>query len=141
MNFSQFLVQNPEVPLPLTKPNKPTEQDIKKEKGKEKEKDIDTKPTDKEPNKKFNDRTFGTKPKTFIEEQDSSYQPQKFKRGDFVIIQRLENSNLNVYKGYYGQIKECRLLTDSAYVILEAMNHPRPISFPIGHLIHRTNFF
>lgn len=148
MNFSQFLVQNPELPLP--KPNTSTEQDIKKEKGKETKKEIDTKPTDikeeavkleKEPNKKFNDRTFGTKPKTFIEEQDSSYQPQKFKRGDFVIIQRLENSNLNVYKGYYGQIKECRLLTDSAYVILEAMNHPRPISFPIGHLIHRTNFF
>ena len=143
MNFSQFLVQNPEVPLPLTKPNKPTEQDIKKEKGKEKEKDIDTKPTDKEPNKKFKDKTFGTKPKTFIQEEkeEGLYQIQKFKRGDFVIIQRLENSNLNVYKGYYGEIKECRLLTDSAYVILEAMNHPRPINFPIGHLVHRTKLF
>lgn len=142
MDFSQFLIQNPQVPLP--KPNKPTEQDIKKKKETEKEIDTEKKEvvkTEKELNKKFKDRTFGTKPKTFIEEQEGQYQPQKFKRGDFVIIQRLENSPLNLYKGYFGQIKECRLLTNSAYVILEAINYPIPINFPNGHLVHRTKFF
>ena len=53
----------------------------------------------------------------------------------------LKNSNLNIYKGYFGQIKEYRQISNSAYVILEAMNYPIPINFPAGHLVHRTKFF
>jgi hypothetical protein len=139
MNFSQFLVQNPDVP----KINTIDEEHIKIE-G---EKETTLKDKKKEPAKKLKEKIFDIKPKTIdlkskpIVEEECHYQPPKFKRGDFVIIQRLENSDLNVYKGYFGQIKECRLLTNSAYVILEAMNHPRPINFPIGHLVHRTKFF
>jgi hypothetical protein len=142
MNFSQFLVQNPDVP----KTNKPNE-GAKIEKETEKERDTPSKDKKKEPAKKLKDKIFDIKSKTIdlkskpIVEEECHYQPPKFKRGDFVIIQRLENSDLNVYKGYFGEIKQCRIIDDSAYVILEAMNYPIPIKFPIGHLVHRTKFF
>jgi hypothetical protein len=140
MNFSQFLVENPD--LPLAKPTNTNEEHI----NIEKERDTTPKDKKKEPIKKLKEKLFDIKSTTIdlkskIITEERPYQHQEFKKGDFVIIQRLENSDLNVYKGYYGQIKECRLFTNSSYVILEAMNHPRPISFPIGHLVHRTKFF
>jgi hypothetical protein len=141
MNFSQFLVENPD--LPLAKPTKPNEEhaNIEKERDttpKDKKKELVKK--EKEPVKKLKDKIFDTKPKTILQEE-RTYQQQQLKRGDFVIIQRLENSHLNIYKGYFGQIKEYRIIDESAYVILEAMNYPTAIKFPAGHLVHRTKFF
>lgn len=141
MDFSQFLVQNPDIPndvkeitpktikqnytltdkttIELKKPNKQTESNYKKVK-----KDKHTK-----------DKPIIVQPHIHIEEQ----QPQKeFKKGDFVIIKGVPNSSLNVYKGYFGEIKEYIQRTESAYIILEAMNYPRKIKFPIGHFVHRT---
>jgi hypothetical protein len=136
MNFSQFLLQNPEVSLPKT--NTQTEEYIKTKNGK------NIKPTEtiKKENKdtldniidiKSNNINFNSK--RIVERP---YQSQEFKRGDFVIIQRLENSYLNAYKGYFGQIKEYMIIDESAYVMLEAINNPKTIKFPIGHLVHRN---
>jgi hypothetical protein len=144
MDFSQFLVENPDIPLQTN--NKPYQEQIKitnklKEKKKEtvkteKEDYTTVKNFDIKSNCKLNGINVKSKS---IEERP--YQSQEFKRGDFVIIQRLENSHLNIYKGYVGQIKECLIIDELAYVILEAMNYPTAIKFPFGHLVHRTKFF
>jgi hypothetical protein len=144
MDFSQFLVQNPGMMLPKTNTPKQNCSSTALPEGKEQiKKEKDTKPKEqKQPIKKLKDNTFHVKLKNIIEEEPPmELQYQEFKRGDFVTIQRLENSDLNIYKGYFGQIKEYRQISNSAYVILEAMNYPIPINFPAGHLVHRTKFF
>jgi len=60
-----------------------------------------------------------------------------FKIGDLVKIIRLENSYLNVYKGYNGEIKLYRKGNKTAILFLEARNNINFIVFPIEHFIHR----
>jgi hypothetical protein len=66
-------------------------------------------------------------------------QEQEFKKNDLVVIISSENSNLNCYKGYYGEIKHYIKGGDKALIILEAMNSSRLINFPINHIIKRTS--
>jgi|LakMenEpi03Aug12_release.lakeMendotaPanAssembly.Ray.scaffolds.fasta_scaffold179309_3 hypothetical protein len=144
MDFSQFLVQNPD--LPLQKTNNTTKEQTKIEKQKDTiaknaiAKNTIDKDIKKEPVKKLNNNPFDTTTQTILQ-HEPPYQQQQFKRGHYVIIQQLENSYLNIYKGYFGEIKDYRIIDESAYVILEAMNYPIPIKFPTEHLVHRTKFF
>lgn len=134
MDFSQFLVQNPEIPTnikPLTP--RPTNV-IKPKQTKETTNEQKTKGKIKEKSKQTKEKQINIQP-IDIELKE----PQReFKRGEFVIIQGVPNSNLNVYKGYFGEIKEYIPRSESAYIVLEAMNYPKPIKFPFGHFKHRT---
>jgi len=56
-----------------------------------------------------------------------------FKKGEFVMINKYENSKFNMYKGYLAEIKEFRKNTDHAYVILPALSYPRLMKIPINH--------
>lgn len=59
----------------------------------------------------------------------------EFKIGDFITIVRSEkDSKLNYYKGYIGEIKSYSKFSNNAYVILDALNSNKVISFPIEHL-------
>ena len=57
----------------------------------------------------------------------------KYKKGDFVRIIYLENSPLNYYKGYNGEIKTYAFGCDHANIMLEAINSSMFIKFPINH--------
>lgn len=59
---------------------------------------------------------------------------ENFKSGDFIVVVKKPNSHLNVYKGYYGEIRDYRKGQDSAMVLLDAINSSKPIQFPIAHL-------
>jgi hypothetical protein len=63
-----------------------------------------------------------------------------FKQGETVIINKYNNSNLNVYKGYFAFIKHYKKNSDHAFVILPAMNYPKVIKMPIAHFskIYKT---
>lgn len=60
---------------------------------------------------------------------------KNIKRGDFVKIIYLKNSNLNIYKGYVGDIREYRKDQDSAIIFLHAISSNNKIRFPIEHFI------
>lgn len=60
---------------------------------------------------------------------------KNIKRGDFVKIIYLKNSNLNIYKGYVGDIREYRKDQDSAIIFLHAISSSNKIRFPIEHFI------
>lgn len=57
----------------------------------------------------------------------------QYKKGDFIFIIYLENSPLNCYKGYIGEIKTYTIGSDNANVTLEALNSTTTIKFPIKH--------
>jgi len=60
---------------------------------------------------------------------------KNIKRGDFVKIIYLKNSNLNIYKGYVGDIREYRKDQNSAIIFLHAISSSNNIRFPIEHFI------
>lgn len=145
MDFSQFLVDNPEIPNVKEIKRKVNESEkdqdnerknkpkpIKKEPKPKKDKVVDLKSVFKNPEQIENKPTKENKREHIREHQEVD-----FKRGDFVRIIRLEGSPLNVYKGYNGEIKEYIYRSDSAYIVLEAMAYPRRIKFPLGHFKHR----
>jgi len=143
MDFSQFLVNNPEIPNVKAIKTKESEKEqdnerknkpkpIKKEPKPKKDKVIDLKSVFKNTEQIENKLTKET-----TKENVPEYQDVEFKRGDLVKIIRLEGSPLNVYKGYNGEIKEYIYRSDSAYIVLEAMTYPRRIKFPLGHFKHR----
>lgn len=145
MDFSQFLVNNPDIPTNVKAIKgkiQPSEKDVDTDTNKKKE--TDKKPIKKEPKpkkEKVVDLKSVFKNPEQIEEKSvknlPEYSQPEFKRGDFVKIIRLEGSPLNVYKGYYGEIKEYIYRSDSAYIVLEAMAYPKRIKFPLGHFTHR----
>jgi plasmid replication initiation protein len=63
-----------------------------------------------------------------------------FKQGETVIINKYNNSDLNMYKGYFAFIKHYKKNSDHAFVIFPAMNYPKLIKMPIAHFskIHKT---
>jgi len=61
-----------------------------------------------------------------------------FKKGDKIIMTGVENSPLNIYKGYYGEIKEYIYKHNATYILLDAILYLRPIKVPIGHFIKRN---
>lgn len=58
------------------------------------------------------------------------------KTGDFVKIVFKENSPLNIYKGYIGEIRDYRKGQQFAMVMLEAIVSKQIIKFSIDHFIH-----
>jgi transcription antitermination factor NusG len=77
--------------------------------------------------------------KEILKEQEDSFSNNfiEFKRGDLVRIIRLENSYLNVYKGYNGEIKVYRKGNKTASLFLETRNNANFIVFPIEHFVRR----
>jgi ribosomal protein L21E len=57
-----------------------------------------------------------------------------FKKGDRIRIIYKTGSFLNSYKGYIGEVHQCKN-DNTALVILHAMNCLKPISFPQDHFI------
>lgn len=114
MDFSQFLSENP---TPVTVTNSTT-QKVK----------VSIK------------SVIQKKPDIIDEEDDISYEPHTFKRGDFIMVQYLKNSRLSIYKGYFGEIKIYRKEQNAAYVYLHALSHSPLIKFPIKHLVHKSSF-
>jgi hypothetical protein len=168
MDFSQFLLQNPDAvtvqelqarasviePKPvkdITK-NEISKKEVTKKQISKKEvtkKQISKKEVTKNDvpkkqitkncpkQKNINVKSFFNQNNIPINQDDE--QQLDFKKGDLVIIKYMPNSMLNVYKGYYGEIKEYIPREESAYIILEAMNHPRRIKFPLGHFMYRNH--
>jgi ribosomal protein L21E len=136
MNFLQFLEQNINTD--------DTESKITIIKPKKKEKPIDTPLKDTQlkdtslkvtPPKGTTIKSLFNNNRNLKQYDYDNY--SKFKKGDLVIINYLPNSPLNIYKGYFGEIKEHIPHNESAYVMLEAMNYPKHINFPLKHLMHR----
>lgn len=63
------------------------------------------------------------------------YDILNIKRGDYVKIIGLPNSNLNSYKGYIGEIKDYKQDQDFALVFLHGITALSIIKFPLKHLI------
>ena len=57
------------------------------------------------------------------------------KKGDTVKIIRMENSDLNIYKGYLGEIKDYKKGQDFALVYLLATFNLSVVKFPLEHFI------
>ena len=60
---------------------------------------------------------------------------ENLKRGDRVKIIRMENSNLNCYKGYLGEIKDYKKNQDFALVYLLGTLNLAIVKFPLEHFI------
>lgn len=140
MNFSQFLSENPEIPH--VKQIKPQPKQAKQPQPPQElhqaqqPKAPQLLPPQKPPKKVG--LSFSKKKTEVIKERVMTVNDEEFKKGDFIVITRMENSSLNVYKGYYGEIKEIIRGGETALVMLEAMTYPKPIRFPIGHFRRRT---
>ena len=68
--------------------------------------------------------------------QPTFMKKEYFRKGDFVTIVRMENSNMNVYKGYKGEIYDYTKNSDYALVIIDCLN-ASPIRMHVNHLIKR----
>jgi hypothetical protein len=62
----------------------------------------------------------------------------EFKKGDFIKIVYVKDSKLNMYKGYFGEIRNYTRGASHAFVTLEAVNSKQEILFPITHFIKRN---
>jgi hypothetical protein len=74
---------------------------------------------------------------SFITPHKTLQEQHSFKKGDFIVIIGVENSHLNIYKGYFGEIKYLIPRNNSAYITFEAMNNSNSLQFPFGHFKHR----
>lgn len=81
---------------------------------------------------KINKNTIEIKPTENLIENEN------FNKGDLVRIVRLENSRLNVFKGYYGEIKSYKKGSKTASIFLEAVNSGSLTIFPINHFVKRN---
>ena len=93
--------------------------------------DSPVKNTNKNPNEK---NIVKTQENQQLENQEITVY-KNIKRGDFVKIIYLKNSNLNIYKGYVGDIREYRKDQDSAIIFIHAISSSNNIRFPIEHFI------
>lgn len=59
----------------------------------------------------------------------------QFKKGETIKVVRLENSILNIYKGYIGTIRDSQKDSNTCMVILDGLNSVTAIKFPKTHLI------
>lgn len=59
----------------------------------------------------------------------------EFRKGETIKVLRLENSILNVYKGYIGTIRDSQKGNDTCMVVLDALNSGAAIRFPKTHLV------
>jgi ATP-dependent exoDNAse (exonuclease V) alpha subunit len=58
-----------------------------------------------------------------------------FRNGDRVRIIRSNKSNLNIYKGYIGEIRDYKKGQEFALVFLYAINYPTTVKFPVNHFV------
>lgn len=59
----------------------------------------------------------------------------EFRKGETIKVVRLENSILNIYKGYIGTIRDSQKGSNICMVILDALNSGAAIRFPKTHLV------
>lgn len=59
---------------------------------------------------------------------------KNIRKGDFVKVIKLENSELNHYKGYIGEIRDYKKDQSHALIFLHARNTNNYILFPLKHL-------
>lgn len=59
---------------------------------------------------------------------------KNLRKGNMVKIIRLENSELNYYKGYIGEVRDYKKDQNHASIFLHARNNNIIISFPLTHL-------
>jgi hypothetical protein len=59
---------------------------------------------------------------------------KNIRKGDFVKVIKLENSVLNHYKGYIGEIRDYKRDQSHALIFLHARNTNNYILFPLKHL-------
>ena len=71
------------------------------------------------------------------EPTNENFHEELFKKGDFVKIIYKENSTLNMYKSYNGEIRTYYKGGVTASIQLEACNSAQAIVFPIDHFIKR----
>ena len=97
--------------------------------------------TNKNPNKRLDNKQLDNKQLDNKQLDNKQLDNQEtvvyknIKRGDFVKIIYLKNSNLNIYKGYVGDVKEYIKDQDSAIIFLHAISSSNNIRFPIEHFI------
>lgn len=61
---------------------------------------------------------------------------KNIRKGSMVKIIHVNNSILNSYKGYIGEIKNYKYGQDFALVFLHSIQHKCIIKFPLKHLMH-----
>lgn len=59
---------------------------------------------------------------------------KNIRKGNFVKIIKLENSELNYYKGYIGEIRDYKKDQSHALIFLHSRHNNNYISFPLTHL-------
>lgn len=59
---------------------------------------------------------------------------KNLRKGNMIKIIRVENSELNYYKGYIGEVRDYKKDQTHALIFLHARNNNVSISFPLTHL-------
>lgn len=83
---------------------------------------------------KINDTKASTSKQTSHSQLETTLY-KTLKVGDFIKIIFSQNSNLNVYKGYIGEIKEYKQDQTHALIFLHGISAPTIIKFPLYHFI------
>jgi CHAT domain-containing protein len=139
MDFSKFLLNDSKqtdcfTPIKILHKNKTHEKDISIQQACIQTKNQNKNQTKKQKNTNTNLDVSKT---TFITPQKTLQEQHSFKKGDFIVITGVENSPLNIYKGYFGEIKYLIPRNNSAYITFEAMNNSNALQIPFGHFKHR----
>lgn len=121
MDFSQFLKNS------YSKKNTQKSNDV----------DVDKKPNQK--NSKSKTKTDYTAKTSLCKLQSSVSNSnldiyKNLRKGNIVKVIRLENSELNYYKGYIGEVRDYKKDQNHALIFLHARNNNVVISFPLTHL-------
>lgn len=114
MDFFQFLQKSSDSPVENTTNKKPNKKNVIKKENQQLE------------NQQLENQQLDNQEITVY---------KNIKLGDFVKIIYLKNSNLNIYKGYVGDIREYRKDQDYAIIFLHAISSSNKIRFPIEHFI------
>ena len=91
--------------------------------------------TNEKTNKLLSDEKKSIEEDSIQEKVQETTVYKNIKKGDFVKIIYMENSILNTYKGYIGEIKEYRKDMDSAVIFLHCITSFTSLRFPIEHFI------
>lgn len=60
---------------------------------------------------------------------------ENIRKGERVKIIGCKNSNLNVYKGYIGEVREYTKGQDYALIYLYPITYPTTVKFPVNHFV------
>lgn len=123
MDFSQFLKNS------YSKKNTQKSNDV----------DVDKKPNQKNSKSKtktdYTAKTSLCKLQSSVSNSNSNLDIYKnLRKGNIVKVIRLENSELNYYKGYIGEVRDYKKDQNHALIFLHARNNNVVISFPLTHL-------